>query len=850
MFLKSLPQVPLTIRQWFALLVVACILPATIATTLLIYSSYKRERAVVERATLDIARALMQSIDRELSNAQGALQALGASPYLTTGDLAAFYLQAMEVVSYRPGHNLVLSNPSGMQLVNTLEPFGGPLPMHGNPRQIRLVVEIGQPMVSDLYLGLVPQRLLTSVDVPVKRGGAVKYVLSMQFFSERLGKILTEQRIPEGRVVAILDSSGVVVARTREAEHFIGQPATPGVLRMISREAEGSFEDHTLEGIPAVAIFSRSSVSRWVTVIGVHQSILTQGLWKSISWLIVGAVLLLALGLGLAKYIGEYIAASIGGLIEPAMALGYDRPVTIPPSHLREAHHVGQALLQASQLLRQRTGERDLAEQAEQKLLEAKREVERSEAFLRGVFDETPDAVFLVARDGRIARANAEVEHLFGYGHDRLGTLTIDDLLFDSQSENGRAVRDRLLAITARQAIGDSAQLQARRADATAFPVDVMASPLHTSQRDLAIVTVRDVTERKRAEEKLNMLNNRLALATRAGGIAVWEWDLVTGELVWDERMYELYKARKEGANGAYEMWRERLYPDDVARAERERDEALAGAREYATEFRIVWPDGQIRVIRANAIVSRDAAGKPLRMTVINIDVTESRQREEAIGVALREKETLLKELYHRVKNNLQVITSLFNLQGRTLPEGPARTALTEGAGRVQAMALVHEKLYQSGNLSSISLDSYIADLCVQLGRAVSAEQRGVTLSAEVAPMEIGLETAVPLGLLMNELISNCLKHAFPDERGGRIVVRLDREGDGLARLTVSDNGVGFPPGINPTYSHTLGLKLVAALSRQLDGRFFLENRGGAWASLVFRLNERKDDAAKILNGE
>ena len=305
MFLKSLPQVPLTIRQWFALLVVACILPATIATTLLIYSSYKRERAVVENAALDIARAFMQAIDRELSSAQGALQALGASPHLTTGDLAAFCLQAVEVANHHAGHNLVLSNPSGRQLVNTLEPFGGPLPMHGNPRQIRLVVETGQPMVSDLYLAPVPQRFLTSVDVPVIRGGAVKYVLSMQFFSELLGKILTEQRIPEGWVVAILDSSGVVVARTREAERFIGRPATPGVMRMISRASEGSLEDRTLEGIPAVAVFSRSSVSRWVTVIGVHRSILTQGLWKSISWLIVGVVLLLSLGLALAKHIGE-----------------------------------------------------------------------------------------------------------------------------------------------------------------------------------------------------------------------------------------------------------------------------------------------------------------------------------------------------------------------------------------------------------------------------------------------------------------------------------------------------------------------------------------------------------------
>jgi two-component sensor histidine kinase len=229
----------------------------------------------------------------------------------------------------------------------------------------------------------------------------------------------------------------------------------------------------------------------------------------------------------------------------------------------------------------------------------------------------------------------------------------------------------------------------------------------------------------------------------------------------------------------------------------------------------------------------------PLRERALVIltvrDMTDSWRKEEALRGALDEKNTLLKELYHRVKNNLQLIISLFNLQVRSLADGPARQALLEAAARVRAMALVHERLYQSGTLTAIALDGYVGELCEQLAGAASAPQRGIAVQVDAAPLEAGLDVAVPLGLLLNELVSNSLKHAFPDGRRGRIRVRLARlDGDG-ACLTVGDDGVGLPPDIAGTSTHTLGLKLVSALSEQLHARFTLDNHDGALATLVFR---------------
>ena len=220
-------------------------------------------------------------------------------------------------------------------------------------------------------------------------------------------------------------------------------------------------------------------------------------------------------------------------------------------------------------------------------------------------------------------------------------------------------------------------------------------------------------------------------------------------------------------------------------------------------------------------------------------DISDRKEKEAAINLAFREKETLLKEVYHRVKNNLQVIISLLNMKMRTLPEGEYKGALLESVHRVRAMALVHEQLYQSRNLSFIILADYIRDLCRGLGATASIEQRGITINCEGEPLAVDLEPAVPLGLLLNELITNSLKHAFPDGRRGAVRVSLSSAGENMACVVVADNGVGLPATPSTAPSTSIGLKLVEALSRQLDATLTFEINGGTRVSLVFPLRAR-----------
>ncbi len=217
----------------------------------------------------------------------------------------------------------------------------------------------------------------------------------------------------------------------------------------------------------------------------------------------------------------------------------------------------------------------------------------------------------------------------------------------------------------------------------------------------------------------------------------------------------------------------------------------------------------------------------PGQFAVIAQDITHRKLAEVKLQDAVREKETLLKEVYHRVKNNLQVVQSLLSLQRRTVPEGPASAALDDSVQRVRAMALVHEKLYQSGSLAAVSLADYTGDLLKQIAEATGAAQRGIRLRADIAPVRTGLDGAIPFGLLVSELVGNALKHGFRDRESGEVRILLESQAGG-AVLSVCDDGTGLPETFDLSGSAAMGLQLAVNLSRQLGGELRVERDIGA----------------------
>lgn len=352
--------------------------------------------------------------------------------------------------------------------------------------------------------------------------------------------------------------------------------------------------------------------------------------------------------------------------------------------------------------------------------------------------------------------------------------------------------------------------------------------------------TIRHAIVRGKLEHRLAQSQQRTELALTGGDLGLWDWYVPSGAMTVNERWASMLGYRVTDIETHISAWSKLVHPDDWSVMQTALEAHLQGETPtYEFEHRMRHRDNRwIWVLDRGKVVERDADGQALWVVGTYMDISERKQREAEVHAALSEKETLLKEVYHRVKNNLQVVTSLFNLQLRSLPEGPVRSSFKEGANRVRAMSLVHEKLYQSANLSSIELGSYISDLCAQLGMAAAADTRNIAFVSRMDRIEVGLELAVPLGLLLNELISNSLKHAFPDGRAGEICVTLRCINDQQATLEVCDNGVGLTATQTPEHSASLGLRLVQTLCRQLDAELVMEDRNGAYTCIKFALAE------------
>jgi two-component sensor histidine kinase len=225
-------------------------------------------------------------------------------------------------------------------------------------------------------------------------------------------------------------------------------------------------------------------------------------------------------------------------------------------------------------------------------------------------------------------------------------------------------------------------------------------------------------------------------------------------------------------------------------------------------------------------------------LEVLQAEVAERTRAEEQLKASLREKEVLLREIHHRVKNNLQIISSLLNLQSKQVKDKQALEMFKESQHRVRTMALIHEKLYRSRDLARVHFAEYLHGLAAHLFRAYGVNPEDVRLEVEGGGAQLGIDTVIPCALLTHELISNALVHAFPQGKG-ELHVELKPEGAGRHTLTVIDNGVGLPADLDWRASKSLGLQLVNALADQLDGRVEVTSRPG-WTSFQITFAELK----------
>ena len=223
----------------------------------------------------------------------------------------------------------------------------------------------------------------------------------------------------------------------------------------------------------------------------------------------------------------------------------------------------------------------------------------------------------------------------------------------------------------------------------------------------------------------------------------------------------------------------------------------------------------------------------------VHHDITEKKKSADLIQASLTEKETLLQEIHHRVKNNLQIVSSLLQLQGERVQDAGLRAVFSETEGRVRSMALVHERLYREHTFSSLDFSQYLETLAGQLLESLRSEGTQVELELACEPLRLPVDTAIPLGLITTELITNAIKYAFRGRPGGVLRIALRQTGEGRHELAISDDGPGLPPGLDPATTRSLGMRLVTMLARQIRGEATYARGPGAGCRVSFLTQNR-----------
>jgi PAS domain S-box-containing protein len=470
--------------------------------------------------------------------------------------------------------------------------------------------------------------------------------------------------------------------------------------------------------------------------------------------------------------------------------------------------------------------------QMEQKLRE-------SEEKFRSISDSANDAIVMMDNSGNISFWNEAAKRIFGYlAEEALGKdlhkLIAPERYYRSFKEN--FVKFKIKGEG--PSIGRARELDAIKKDGTEFPIELSLSSVKLEDEWHAIGIVRDITERKKAEKELKekqalsdlLLNslphptilvdkNRIILA--ANTIAL-DFGAKIGDYCWKEFARSEYLSEED---------KERLEQNPNAEgiqctfclADESLEESKPTQNSEVHMFGRIWDTRWVPL------------GKEKYLHYA-IDITERKKSEEKIMASLEEKELLLDEVHFRVRNNMQIISSILALQSATYDDEKVIDAFNECQNRIKSMALVHGELYRTKDFSRIDFKEYIETLTQTLLDSYKKKAQAVSLKIDAKEIFLDIDTAIDLGLVLNELVTNSLKHAFPEKREGEIQISLQNIDKEKIELKVKDNGIGLPDGFNIRNTDSLGLKLVTLLAEvQLQGEVRVKQDNGTEFQLIIK---------------
>ena len=850
----------------------------------------RQQRASTERGLRDTARALAVALDRELLASVSLARGLAASEHLDTGNLERFYDQAQRVLKANPRWLTVnLFDPSGQQLLNLLRPFGAPLPASPDLEVVRRARDTSEPAISDVFTGPVTGTSLVAIAVPVTREGRVIQVVGVGVDVRALSRLLAAGKLPSDWLATIIDRRGLIVARTRGIEQWLGQPASPEFVAHSRRAGEGSFRDVTRDGVGVHAAYSRSGVSGWTVAVGVPVDVVDAPGRRSL-WAILGGGLTALLIAGAA-------AAVVGGRIARGMA-------TLAPSGRGTATAAG-----ASRIAEVEHAGRELAETA---------------ASFRLMFESNPLPMWVydVETLGFLEVNVAAVQH-YGYSRDEFLGMRLSDI---RPPEDGPSLQDAVAhlvrAVTTAVRRYDTTWRH-RLKDGRIRQVEILSHAIEFAGRRASLVVAIDVTELKEAETALSTYAERLrvlheidaAIIASEAPVAIAEAVLrpLRDLLGAPRAIVNLFDLERGEAEWLAAIGRRRLrlgpgvrFPltlmgdvDALRRGELQvvdarrlpRGPAVDALLASGVELYMVVP----MIAGGELIGAVSFGGAPGEFSEEQISIAREAAAQLAIAIAQARLHEQVKrqaqELEERVRERTRELTAA-NAETDRANQAKSeflsrmshelRTPLNAilGFGQLLEMRAEHPRDRESveqilkGGHHLLTLINEVLDISriesgrlslsaepVLVGEAVKrvidlarplADERGIGLEADASALldRYVLADSQRLHQVLLNLVSNAIKY---NRDGGRVTVACDDRGQGRLRITVTDTGPGIAPALQSRLfipfdrlgveargveGTGLGLALSRRLMEAMGGTIGLDSAEGRGSAFWIELAE------------
>lgn len=459
----------------------------------------------------------------------------------------------------------------------------------------------------------------------------------------------------------------------------------------------------------------------------------------------------------------------------------------------------------------------------------AEKELRQAQKYARSLIDSSLDMIVATDIDYNINEFNTAAQSTFGYSREEVIGKHISILFSDDQETE--KVLER---ITGQGSLAN--EIINKKKDGSFFISFLSASVLRNEYGEIvgAMGVSRDITSIKKAEEELRLSEERHRAIYDQAYIGIARIAKMGRFLLVNERLCDMldYSADELYKKTFYELG----VPEEVENSLSDWDQLLSGKiKNFSREQTYVRRNGEL--LSANVTVSlvRDANDNPNYFVAVFEDITERKEYERQLEESITEKEVLLKEVHHRVKNNMQVISSILNLQSSYISDESALGILRESQDRIKSMSFVHESLYQSKTLSEVNFAEYIQNIARNLYHSYGRPQGGINLDFNLEEIYLNLDTSIPCGLIINEVVSNSLKYAFEGREKGVIRIELGKLSDGRLKLIVSDDGIGLPADFDIENAESLGLQLVTTLVTQITGELEIDVSSGTKFNIVFK---------------